>query len=187
MTNRKAADSIVKEWISEGEINIESGSVGVLSIKKVIYGRAYNVKTAISRALYFDEKCPDYEFVEEELFQTRNGAYFIVGHGQAYSPWAYKLRDCDDRAHGHGLLPVSEGQVKKWLEVRELTEEYEEIFGTPDSHFDQSKGKECSIILRLPCAVTDKLARIADAKNCSRQQLLKKMVEEYLNVPEQTL
>ena len=180
MKNRKAGDQCISDWIKESEIKIESG-MDKYSLKRVIDGKAYNVKTAVSLAIYDDPQSQRYEAVHEELFQTRSGAYFLAGAGATYSPWSYKLRDCNDYIDGHGLLPMSEKMAKEWLEIRGLTDNYDEIFGLDDEEENQNNRKECPIVLRLPCVITDRLARIADEKDCSRQQLLKNMIEDFLN------
>lgn len=179
MATRTKADSQIYAMIKEKGIHISRGFHNAAELKKIIDGKTYNTRTASYLTLFTDIGPEEYDYVTETLYLTRTGLYFLVGEGATCSPWTYQLRDCRDTINGHGLLPLTFHEAKLWLELRELHDEYEEVFGY-DTSSEESSGLECSILLRLPCSFTERLAMIADKKDCSRQQLLNKIIVDYL-------
>lgn len=69
---------------------------------------------------------------EEELYQTKNGGFFLTAEGLGGSPYGFMQELNNEYVRGHVLLPLTDEQAKKWLEIRELVDEFIEIFGCPD-------------------------------------------------------
>ena len=85
-------------------------------MKRTINGLTYNTETATFLASY-DNRLPwsDFKYEETDLYRTKNGRYFLAGHGGALSRWAERLEG-GNRCQGEGIMPLSEDEAMKWAE-----------------------------------------------------------------------
>lgn len=60
-------------------------------MKAIIEGKRYNTETATEIAYYSWGSYSDFEHVEETLYRTENGAWFLVGGGGPKSTYAKPL------------------------------------------------------------------------------------------------
>lgn len=97
-------------------------------MKKIIDGKMYNTETARELIKYTNRRSSnDFEYVEETLYQTKKGSFFIKYYGGAnslYGVWA------NNTGHsGSGLKVLTETEAKKWCEKVMDADQYIEIFG----------------------------------------------------------
>lgn len=97
-------------------------------MKSVINGKIYNTETAELLHAWSNGKfTSDFGYLEESLYRTKKGAYFIAGEGGAMSRYS---RSCGSNSTcgGKGIEVVSEQQAMVWLEEHDGTEALEKYF-----------------------------------------------------------
>jgi len=100
-------------------------------MKKIIMGRKYDTNTA--RSVGYDEygQPGNFHHWEEELFQKKNGEFFLYGNGGPRSKYCIQT-DINSWSGGEKIIPMTEEEAKDWAEVHLSGEKYEEIFGAVD-------------------------------------------------------
>jgi len=99
-------------------------------MKRILNGKRYDTATATEIASWKNGlSSNDFHYCEETLYRTKNGAFFLVGEGGALSAYS---RSCGSNSScgGSELLPLSEKEVREWLEDHDCTDELEELFGS---------------------------------------------------------
>ena len=126
----QTGDEFVHALVTKAEeLTIESGGVPP-RYRRVLSGRTFDTTTA--ELLAFVESGPGkepYLWFNESLYRTNNNAFFLVGEGMAGSAWSDRSRG--EARRGHGIVPLTDDQARDWLEIRKLTQEYEQVFGLP--------------------------------------------------------
>lgn len=179
MTSHQIGNKRIKEWLQSANISPVIGAEPA-SLKKIIDGKTYNTKTASNLACYAYDNSPNqYEWQWEYLYQTRGGAFFLVAEGMTeYTPYGAVLPGTNDYVRGHVLLPLDANQLKAWLEMRDLVEEYEEIYGEQDEEADVNSAINASysLTLRLPLVLAQKVKSLCSGGE-SIQSFIQKAVE----------
>jgi hypothetical protein len=97
-------------------------------MKKIIDGKMYNTKTAeLLHEWDNGYGVSDFKSCEEELYKTKNGAYFIAGKGGPMSAWAEAVPG-SGYGYGSGIKPISEAEAVSWLETHEGDEVLLDMF-----------------------------------------------------------
>jgi hypothetical protein len=97
-------------------------------MKRVIDGKVYNTETAVLlHEWYNGHNSSDFNYCEEYLYKTKNGAYFIAGEGGAYS--SYASRCGNSSGYGSGMSVLSKGDAIEWLEKHDGDDVITEQFG----------------------------------------------------------
>lgn len=121
------ANSIISSWVKSQNLKMQRSVIPEL-FKQIVNGKTYNNSTAkklTSFHFYNDlEQCLT---VDEALYLTRKGEYFLCGEGMERTPYAAKMEDRDDWMRGYGILPLTLNQVKEWCELRGLNDEIDSI------------------------------------------------------------
>lgn len=102
------------------------------NLRRISNGKLYNTQTARHLARFSHDPVEHWFSFEEELYQTKNGGFFLTAEGLGGSPYGYKQEWSNEHVRGHVLIPLTEEQARNWLETRQLLNEYIEIFGCPD-------------------------------------------------------
>lgn len=177
MTTHKYANETIEGWLRSAQI---SPSIGRAPdpLKKIINGKTYNTSTASLLSTYaYDKTRDEYAWQWEYLYQTRSGAFFLVGEGlSGYTPFGALLPGTNDYIRGHALLPLEVHQAKKWLEIRDCVEDYAEIFGMPGEATDEDKSSSFVMTLRLPWRLAEKMKMLCK-DNESLQSFVQNAVE----------
>jgi hypothetical protein len=102
-------------------------------MRKVIDGRIYNTETAqfvcdISPGGYSQS---DFEWEDTALYQTRRGAFFIAGRGNARSRWAVRVGQ-NGWGSGSGVELQTEEEAKRLVERHAKPDVFVEVFGEPE-------------------------------------------------------
>lgn len=96
-------------------------------MKKIIDGKRYDTDTA-KKIANWDNGCygGDFNAVDEDLFLTKSGNWFLWGSGGARSKYAqYYGNSCGG---GSEIIPLSPDEVYDWLEDHNIVEVIEEYF-----------------------------------------------------------
>ena len=97
-------------------------------MKKIINGRKYDTDTAkIIDSYNNGQPCDDYAYFSETLYQKTTKEFFVYGHGGAASH--YRVFSANGVVGGDAIIPLSEPEAKKWVEIHSTAEIYEELFG----------------------------------------------------------
>ena len=98
-------------------------------MKKVINGKLYNTDTATPLA----SRCEhhgDFRSVDESLYRTKKGSYFLAGSGGPMSKYAVA---CDNGwSGGSDIIPITEEEARGWAERYCDADEYAAVFGMPE-------------------------------------------------------
>lgn len=121
------ANSIISSWVKAQSLKMQR-SVMPEQFKQIVNGKTYNNSTAEwLTSFHFYNDHEQYLTVDEALYITRKGEYFLCGEGMMRTPYTAKMEYCDDWMRGHGILPLTLKQVKEWLKIRGLEDEIDSI------------------------------------------------------------
>lgn len=97
-------------------------------MKKIINGKVYNTDTAKLLADYEYGRGRDFDRVNEELYQTENGTFFLYFEGGPKSKYSEVVGQ-NEWSGGEGLRLVDEDEAKAFIEKYGDVETYLEVFG----------------------------------------------------------
>lgn len=90
-------------------------------MKKIIDGKTYNVNTATMVAQWDNGRVTDnLYYVQETLYKTRKGTFFLLGEGGAGTAYSKDLPD-GWTAGSWAIIPMTANEVRKWSERRGVT------------------------------------------------------------------
>lgn len=96
-------------------------------MRSIIGGLIYDTEKAKQIADYEPPvNRGDFQWYSESLYVTAKGNWFLVGEGNAMSP--YSCREGSGRGPGSRLRPLSNDDAQAWLEERREVEALEEYF-----------------------------------------------------------
>jgi hypothetical protein len=101
-------------------------------MKKIVDGKLYSTGSAECLGSYTEGYATDFDHIDESLYRTTSGAYFLAGEGGAMTIYATEGED-HMTSGGKGLRPISEAEAREWMELHCTAEEYVEAFGAPAS------------------------------------------------------
>jgi hypothetical protein len=86
---------------------------------KVINGKRYNTETSELLAEYENGLYGgDFGRLSEDLYRTKNGAFFLHGSGGAIT--VYSKSYGGNRMGGERIVPMTDEEVLGWLENRDI-------------------------------------------------------------------
>lgn len=96
-------------------------------MKQIINGKTYNTETAEEIADWDNLRYPgDFRYVNETLYLTKKGAWFLFGEGGPLSSYA---KSCGNGWTGSSKIrPLSRREAYAWLEEHEMVEVIETRF-----------------------------------------------------------
>lgn len=96
-------------------------------MKAIIEGKRYNTETAEQIASDWNGLSrTDFNYMDETLYRTENGAWFLHGAGGAMTKYSEPAGDM--RTGGEQIIPLSDDQAYDWLEKTDNTKALEEYF-----------------------------------------------------------
>lgn len=98
-------------------------------MKQIINGKMYNTDTANFLGSFESGICGDFNHIEENLYVTKKGAYFIEYSGGALTEYAVAVSNSNCTTGSSGIKLITESEAKQWAENFLSAERYEEIFG----------------------------------------------------------
>jgi HicB family len=121
--------------------------------KRIIKGRTYNTETATLLGRWEEDDAP----LEEALFKTRHGAYFI------FRDWNYEEE----------VRPLEPEAAQEWMEEHCRADLIEAEFG----EMPEAGDPEARITLRIPETLRKRLAAIADDRKQSLNAWIQRCLE----------
>ena len=97
-------------------------------MKKIIDGKRYDTETATHIA-NFDNGLSrgDFRWLDEDLYQTPKGNWFIHGTGGAMTSWR-EAEGQNSWAGGEGIRPLTAEEAREWCECFGKTKVIETYF-----------------------------------------------------------
>ena len=96
-------------------------------MKKIINGRLYDTETAKLIGGWSNGfSSSDFHYCTEDIYQKKNGEYFLHGSGGAMSRYG--------KSYGGGMcgsqdiVPMTEKEIKIWAETHLTAEEYMKLY-----------------------------------------------------------
>ena len=85
-------------------------------MKAVIDGETYDTETATKIAAFSKEfGANDFRHVEESLYETRNGRFFLAGGGGPMTRYSHPVGD--RQAGGSGIVVLTPNEARNWCET----------------------------------------------------------------------
>ena len=105
-------------------------------MKKIIEGSLYNTATA-KLVGEWDNRLGrrDFNYIEESLYLTKSGKYFLHGEGggnSRYGEWHGNTGGA-----GEQIMPLEFDEARQWAENKLEVDEYEQIFGEVEEASDE--------------------------------------------------
>ena len=97
-------------------------------MKQIINGKLYDTDTATCLGSYCYGNYGDFHHVSEELYQKKNGEFFLAGEGGPLSEYAVQT-DTNSWSGGEQIIPYSENEARCWAEEHMSADEYIDVFG----------------------------------------------------------
>ncbi|RQD73490.1 MAG: hypothetical protein D5R97_09295 [Candidatus Syntrophonatronum acetioxidans] len=89
-------------------------------MKKVINGKLYDTEKAVFIASYRYSNPSDFKHIEEDLYKTKKGNYFLAGGGGPMSKYAVSLGDNQTGGSSDVITPLTAQEAREWCESREV-------------------------------------------------------------------
>lgn len=103
-------------------------------MRRIVNGKVYDTEKAEEIGYYRNGRGrSDFRWIEESLYVTSKGNFFLAGAGGALTRYAeprYKggsLRD-GGMGEGEGIIPLSKEEALSWCEENLDIEDYQEYF-----------------------------------------------------------
>jgi hypothetical protein len=84
-------------------------------MKSVIDGKRYNTQVAEEIGSYSRGYPGDFDRIDETLYKTAKGSYFLAGEGGPRSKYSRSPRQ-NEWTGGEGITPLSEVEAREWCE-----------------------------------------------------------------------
>ncbi|GAB3533127.1 hypothetical protein GCM10027443_18050 [Pontibacter brevis] len=92
---------------------------------RIINGKRYNTETATEVASY-SNNLSGYQYMKEELFLTKKGAWFLYGEGGAMSKYA---ESAGNQSWGSSkIIPLTPEEAFEWCESHDKVKAIEQYF-----------------------------------------------------------
>ena len=100
-------------------------------MKAIIGGKRYDTEKAelIASDHSVGMSKSDFRWWEEELYRTPKGSWFLAGEGGALTKYAIQVGSNASGA-GEAITPLSEEEVREWLEKSENYDALEKHFSS---------------------------------------------------------
>lgn len=96
---------------------------------RIIDGKRYNTDTANFVICWNNGlSALDHNSIDESLYQTSKGSWFIWGEGGANSKYSEVLEGNSIYCAGNRIVPLTPDAAQSWLEEHGMTDELEEYF-----------------------------------------------------------
>lgn len=137
-------------------------------MKKIISGSLYNTETARLVGEYDNgEGYGKFTRVDEALYQTKSGKYFLYGRGGAMTTYAEHYGN--STTGSEKVLPLTVTEAREWAEEKLDADEYAKEFGEPDEASDNKRP--------LNLTVTEEVYRLLQGKKTEMGMSISQLVE----------
>lgn len=98
-------------------------------MKQIINGKLYDTATADMIGRWSNcELYGDFSYIEENLYKTRKGNYFLCCYGGPLT--GYGVTVGNERRFGVEIIPISMQEAIKWAERKFSVSEFRSMFPT---------------------------------------------------------
>lgn len=97
-------------------------------MKKIIEGKLYNTETATLIAEYRKGNRTDFNGIEEEVYKTKKGQYFMYFWGGGCSKYREEVAS-QTYSDNEGIKLITEEEAKEFAMKHLDADEFEDIFG----------------------------------------------------------
>jgi hypothetical protein len=136
-------------------------------MKKVIGGALYNTETACRIGTWDNGLNPnDFNYVEESLYRTKSGKYFLHGEGggnSQYGEW-----HGNSGSGGEEIRPYTPAEAMEWAQENLDADDYAAAFGEPA---EAAEGRE-ALNISLPRELKQRLEKMRSETGKSISQLI---------------
>lgn len=101
-------------------------------MKKIIRGKMYNTETAKALANRSHSIPRNFDYVSETLYQKKTGEFFLYCEGGANTKYAMRGENEGWWTSGKKIIPMTELEVRSWMESYCDADEYIAVFGEPE-------------------------------------------------------
>lgn len=129
--------------------------------KRIINGKTYNTETA-TRLWHYED--PDGPPIEEVLYKTRHGAYFLY----------YR----DDTAPTEGIKPLTPDETQKWLEAKSWHPDVVKLIESEFGEMPEAGEAEARITVRIPETLRKRIAALAKERQQSVNAWIMRCLEQ---------
>ena len=96
-------------------------------MKKIIDGKRYDTETADDIADWGNGLgCTDFRNINESLYRTKNGAWFLAGSGGAMT--RYSVSNGNMSSGGSDIIVLTDDEARRWLEDHDYNDTLETYF-----------------------------------------------------------
>jgi len=147
-------------------------------MKKIINGAKYDTSTAKKLAEWSNNLSrSDFNCMEETLYRTKSGKYFLYGEGHGRSRYASQSGNM--WGWGQKIISMSRTAAMEWAEENLDGDEYEEIFGevSEDANTEQ-------LNVTIPAALKARLWELAEDRKITVAVLAVELLGKATEKPE---
>jgi hypothetical protein len=137
------------------------------NMKKVIEGKLYNTESAKLLLEWSDETGDDDATVEEALYYTKGGKFFLFGKGDSYSRYAQETSS--GFAPGEKIVPLTEATALAWCKEHFSGVQYAPVFRAIEEG-------TVTVTFRVPPSVKDRFDKMKDKRGMTAGELLDTML-----------
>lgn len=147
-------------------------------MKKIIAGSLFNTETARLVGRYDNgANGGDFTRVDEDLYQTKSGKYFLHGDGGPMT--TYAVHHGNSTSGGSQIIPLTVAEAQEWAEEKLTADEYQKEFGPVDEAAGDGK---IQTAFNLTPATIDLLKKQKATTGMTLSQLVEMAVTEIYKV-----
>ena len=149
-------------------------------MKKIINGKRYDTDAARKLGEHWNGYGDnDFRFVNETLYITKTGNYFLRGEGGPMSKYAKPVGN--SISWGDVIIPMSLTDAQEWAEEYLDGDEYEAIFGEVEEEAEneeekeegEKEGKE-KLLITIPVSIVEALRKKKETSGANISWLITK-------------
>lgn len=126
-------------------------------MKKIVNGKTYNTETAEYIGCRERELPGDLYHIREELYQRKDGEFFLYGVGGAYTRYAVSCGG-NSMSGGDAVIPLSRDRAMEWAEEYLSADTVEKIFVDDPAEKEENPIKRISMLSkRKPSEIAEEL------------------------------
>jgi len=91
-------------------------------MKRVINGKVFDTGTAELLSSFYFGSPGDINFIDESLYRTKRGAYFLAGEGGANTKYSHQV-DNNSWSGGKAIFPLTIEDALEWAETHDTESE----------------------------------------------------------------
>jgi hypothetical protein len=116
-------------------------------MKKIINKALYNTETARLVGRYDNgANGGDFTRVDEDLYQTKSGKYFLHGDGGPMT--TYAVHQGNSTSGGSEIIPMTVAEAQEWAEEKLTADEFQREFGPVDEATGEENERQTKVLIQ---------------------------------------